>query len=78
MLNYKTECHGIWSNLPKNDNYIFFYIGYHLRKAGVDFHDLFKTLYFDLPFLEAKLRVCGPADLIQDYKTYGKLITSQV
>ncbi|XP_014282024.1 apoptotic protease-activating factor 1 isoform X2 [Halyomorpha halys] len=77
ILNYKAECKEIWSNLPKNDNYIFYYIGYHLRKAGGAFHDLFKSLYFDLPFLEAKLRVCGPADLIQDYKTYKGLITSQ-
>lgn len=77
ILNYKAECEGIWSNLPKNDNYIFYYIGYHLKRAGVAFHDLFKSLYFDLPFLEAKLRVCGPADLIQDYKTYHALITSQ-
>ncbi|CAH1401984.1 unnamed protein product [Nezara viridula] len=77
ILNYKDECQGIWSNLPKNDNYIFYYIGYHLKKAGVAFHHYFNNLYFDLPFLEAKLRVCGPADLIQDYKNYKSLITSQ-
>lgn len=40
--------------------------------------DVFSTLYFDLEFLQAKLRVTGPADLIRDFKKYRGLITNGV
>lgn len=73
MEEYRKSCNGEWSNLPKDDNYIFYYIGYHLKKAGMD--DLFSQIYFDLEFIEVKLRVTGPADLLRDFNKYKSLIS---
>jgi hypothetical protein len=66
---YKSVCGGDLSRLPRNDNYFFYYIGYHI--AGSKQYDMFPEWYFNLDFLDAKLKVAGPGDLLLDYKRYS-------
>lgn len=76
MLNaYNDVCHGDFSKLP-NDNYIFSYIGYHISEA--EMWDEFYSLFIDLNFIGAKLKVTGPGDLLVDYKKYRSYITRGV
>uniref|UniRef100_A0A224X5F0 Putative apoptotic protease-activating factor 1-like protein n=1 Tax=Panstrongylus lignarius TaxID=156445 RepID=A0A224X5F0_9HEMI len=69
---YMKVCNGDLSKLKEEDNYIFFYIGRHLKYAKM--YNLFPVLYFNLEFIEIKLKKAGPADVILDFKHYGNLI----
>ncbi|XP_050540508.1 apoptotic protease-activating factor 1-like isoform X2 [Daktulosphaira vitifoliae] len=69
---YKIYCKGNFAQLPKNDNYIFLYFGYHLKKA--ELFDEFAKWFLNLKFLESKIHVAGPADLLADLKKYKKYI----
>lgn len=62
--------------LPKNDNYIFLYFGYHLKNAGL--FDEFPLWFLNLKFLESKICATGPADLLTDLKKYRKYIIVKV
>lgn len=61
-----------YAKLP-NDNYIYTYLGHHLREAGMI--DKFADIYFDLHFLAAKVRAAGVADLLLDITRYKNYIT---
>lgn len=69
---YELTADGNYAALP-NDNYIYTYIGYHLRKAELP--EEFPRLYFNLHFLAAKARAAGVADLLLDLSRYKKDIT---
>lgn len=73
---YKITCNGNFAELPKNDNYIFLYFGYHLKNA--DMLEEFPRWFLNLKFLESKICVTGPADLLADLKKYRKYIAVQV
>lgn len=66
---YEDYCGGDLSKLPRDDNYIFYYIGYHIANAKL--YDRFTQWYFNLDFIEGKLKVAGPGDLLLDYKRYS-------
>lgn len=68
ISSYLRDCNHNLALLRKDDNYIFYYVGYHLANAKL-FH-YFEVWYFDLEFIEGKLKVAGPADLLLDYKRY--------
>lgn len=68
ITSYLRDCNHNLALLRKDDNYIFYYVGYHLANAKL-FHS-FEVWYFDLEFIEGKLKVAGPADLLLDYKRY--------
>lgn len=55
-----------------NDNYIFWFIGYHLYKA--EYCELFPTIFLHLNFISAKLRATGPSDLLNDLRKYQDYI----
>ena len=67
---YESLCNSDYSKLPQ-DNYIFQYIGYHLQGAG--YSDKF-NIYYNLKFIEAKIKATGIGDLLKDYKIYEKEI----
>lgn len=73
---YHVNCGGNFANLPKNDNYIFLYFGYHLKNADLLYK--FPKWFFNLKFLEAKICVTGPADLLTDLKKYRQYIVLNV
>lgn len=73
---YRDNCKGDFVQLPRNDNYIFLYFGYHLKNA--DLLEEFPKWFFNLKFLEAKISVTGPADLLTDFKKYRKYIVVHV
>lgn len=59
-------------SLLKDDNYIHYYIGYHIDHIGegglldgIEIDDIF----FDLKFIEKKLNL-DPRDLLVDYQNY--------
>lgn len=56
-----------------DDNYFYYYIGYHLIEAKME--DLFPKLYFDFEFLEEKLRTTGLANTLGDLYLYAKYIS---
>nr|CAH7740325.1 unnamed protein product [Callosobruchus chinensis] len=62
---------GDYSKLP-DDNYTLQFIGYHLSQA--EQFDKF-DVYFNLKFLEAKIRAVGKEDVLRDMEKYGKYIT---
>ncbi|XP_066999982.2 apoptotic protease-activating factor 1 [Anabrus simplex] len=64
---YRAVCGGNYAKLP-NDNYIFYYIGYHLYEAK--WLPMFKKLFLDLEFIGAKLKVTGPGDILVDFRKY--------
>uniref|UniRef100_A0A2H8TPT9 Apoptotic protease-activating factor 1 n=1 Tax=Melanaphis sacchari TaxID=742174 RepID=A0A2H8TPT9_9HEMI len=65
---YRDYCKGNFANLPKNDNYIFLYFGYHLKNA--DMLEEFPKWFLNLRFIESKICATGPADLLADLKKY--------
>lgn len=65
---------GNYTNLP-DDNYSFQFIGYHLFHAE-DFEKF--HIYFDLKFLECKLRAVGKEDVLRDMQKYQVYITRNV
>lgn len=71
---YKHITNNNFANLP-NDNYIFQYIGYHLKEAHL--FDEF-SIYFDLNFIGAKIKAIGTADLLRDFHLYRHHITRNV
>jgi len=73
---YRDYCKGNFANLPKNDNYIFLYFGYHLKNA--DMLEEFPQWFLNLRFIESKICVTGPADLLADLKKYKIFIVEQV
>jgi len=73
---YRDNCKGNFANLPKNDNYIFLYFGYHLKNA--DMLEEFPRWFLNLRFIESKICVTGPADLLADLKKYKQYIVVQV
>lgn len=73
---YRNYCKGNFANLPKNDNYIFLYFGYHLKNA--DMLEEFPQWFLNLKFIESKICVTGPADLLADLKKYKMYIVVQV
>jgi len=73
---YRDYCKGNFANLPKNDNYIFLYFGYHLKNA--DMLEEFPQWFLNLRFIESKICVTGPADLLADLKKYKIYIVVQV
>lgn len=72
---YVDACSNEFHKLP-DDGYIYFYLGYHIYKAGS--HHLFPTIYLDLQFVGEKIRVTGPADLLVDIKKYFDFIVCDV
>ncbi|XP_065223412.1 apoptotic protease-activating factor 1 isoform X2 [Planococcus citri] len=59
---------------PRDDNYIFLYLGYHLKEAGC--LSEFPKLYLDLEFIETKILIHGAADVLYDFKKYKDFITT--
>ncbi|XP_049289038.1 uncharacterized protein LOC125766955 [Anopheles funestus] len=59
-----------------NDDYFYFYIGYHIDQAVE--HDLFPELYQDFGFLEQKLRIAGLANTVGDLRKYQDKIFPHV
>lgn len=57
------------------DDYVLQYFGYHLQKAGM--LDKF-SVYFNLKFIAAKIKVVGCADLLRDFQLYRSYITKCV
>lgn len=59
----------------RNDNYILHYYGFHLCKAK-----LFKkfSIFFDLDFISAKIRIVSCADILRDFQIYHEHITNGV
>lgn len=51
-----------------DDNYFYYYIGYHLLEAKM--FDLFPKLYFDFEFLEGKIRAIGLPNTLGDLHIY--------
>ncbi|XP_039287824.1 apoptotic protease-activating factor 1 [Nilaparvata lugens] len=70
---YNTKCGGELWKLPV-DNYIHFYLGYHLENA--ERLDLF-SLFVNLQFVSAKIKAVGTTDLLNDYEKYEKYIATK-
>lgn len=75
IARYRDVCNDDFSQLPQ-DNYMFYYLGYHLTTA--EMYDLFPKVYLSLEFVEAKVRSVGSADLLADYRKYRDHITNKV
>lgn len=71
---YNRVTNNNYIHLP-NDNYTLQYIGYHLKESRE--FDKFK-IYLNLPFIEAKIRAAGHADVLRDMYTYEKYIIQGV
>uniref|UniRef100_A0A1Y1N3Z0 CARD domain-containing protein n=1 Tax=Photinus pyralis TaxID=7054 RepID=A0A1Y1N3Z0_PHOPY len=71
ISSYKRVSNDNFANLP-NDNYIYQYLGYHLKHAQC--YNEF-SVYFDLKFIGAKIKAIGTADLLRDYQLYKNYIT---
>lgn len=69
---YFAECNHYFGALP-DDNYILWFLGYHLYKA--EYTELFPQIYLNLPFISAKLRATGPSDLLNDFRKYKDYIS---
>ncbi|RZC36890.1 apoptotic protease-activating factor 1, partial [Asbolus verrucosus] len=72
-----SEYDDIMYKLPLDDpcaNYIFGYYGYHAKNAKL--YDKFEK-YFDLKFIENKIKRVGSADLLTDFDEYKDLITKR-
>ena len=72
---YFAECKNNYGALP-DDNYIFWFLGYHLYKA--EYTELFPRVYLNLSFISAKLRATGPSDLLNDFRKYKDYISETV
>lgn len=66
---------GDYSAIP-NDNYIYWFLGYHLYKA--EFFDEFPNIYLNLPFISAKIKATRPSDLLNDFRKYQDYIIGKV
>lgn len=71
--NYDLLINGNYAKLP-DDNYSFHFIGYHMSEAR-EFAKF--EMYFNLEFLEAKIRAVGKDDVLTDMETYRDLITGK-
>ncbi|XP_046440097.1 apoptotic protease-activating factor 1-like isoform X2 [Daphnia pulex] len=69
---YFAECKDNFGELP-DDNYIFWFLGYHLYKA--EYTEFFPRVYLNLSFVSAKLRATGPSDLLNDFRKYKDYIS---
>ena len=72
---YFAECKNNYGALP-DDNYIFWFLGYHLYKA--EYTELFPRVYLNLSFISAKLHATGPSDLLNDFRKYKDYISETV
>jgi len=72
---YLENCAYLFHKLP-DDNYIYFYLGYHLYKSGK--HHFFPEVYLNLLFIGEKIRITGPADLLVDIRKYQEFIVGDV
>ena len=66
---YFLGCNSNFGALP-DDNYIFWFLGYHLYKA--------EYTEFTLSFISIKLRATGPSDLLNDFRKYKDYISEIV
>jgi WD40 repeat protein len=71
-----SQCDEITNKSPDDPiaNYIFGYYGYHVKNA--ELYDKFDK-YFDLIFIENKIKRVGSADLLTDFDTYKDFITKK-
>lgn len=69
---YRKYCGYDFSKLP-DDNYIYSYIGHHLKEAKL--FGEFPKLYLDFGFIQAKIMHSGLTDLLLDLKKYRRYIT---
>lgn len=65
-------CNGDYSKLPR-DNYIYSYIGYHLKEG--ELFEKFSEIYLDFDFIQSKIYENGPGNLLIDLKKYRKYIS---
>lgn len=72
---YFADCKDNFGELP-DDNYIFWFLGYHLYKA--EYTEFFPLVYLNLSFVSAKLRATGPSDLLNDFRKYKDYISEIV
>ena len=72
---YLNNCQKNYGALP-NDNYIFWFLSYHIYKA--EYTHLFQEIYLNLDFISAKLRATGPSDLLNDFRKYEDYIKGSV
>ena len=72
---YLNNCQMNFGALP-SDNYIFWFLSYHLYKA--EYTHLFPMIYLNLDFISAKLRATGPSDLLNDFRKYEDYIKDSV
>jgi len=52
----------------RDDHYIFYYLIYHIKSAGL--LEKYKEKLFTLDYIMAKLAACGPNDMAEDLKLY--------
>ena len=76
IANYQEKFGKDFVDFPTDDNYIFLYLGYHLKEAG--YLDEFPKIYLELKFIEKKLLIHGAADVLYDFKKYKDYITNEV
>ncbi|XP_044258962.1 apoptotic protease-activating factor 1-like [Tribolium madens] len=72
-----SQCDEIITKSPSDDpiaNYIFGYYGYHAKNA--ELYNKFEK-YFDLRFIENKIKRVGSADLLTDFEVYRDFITKK-
>lgn len=62
-------------NFPE-DNYFYFYIGYHLKESQM--LEIFPRLFLDIGFLEQKLRITKLPNTLGDLNLYEKEIIGAV
>lgn len=72
---YFVKCKEDFGLLP-DDNYIFWFLGYHLYKA--EYVEFFPRIYLNLSFISSKLRATGPSDLLNDFRKYRDYISLNV
>lgn len=65
--NYRNRF-GSWHCVPKDDRYFLWYIGHHLKEAGLCQEMV--EIFTDLRFIQRKIQVTGAWDVINDYLRY--------
>lgn len=60
------------TSFVKNDEYFYYFIGYHLKKAGME--ELLQRLYLDFRFLGQNIKANGLQKTFGDMKHYKKEI----
>ncbi|XP_035230410.1 apoptotic protease-activating factor 1-like [Stegodyphus dumicola] len=63
-----------FTKLP-HDDYIHYYLGYHMFNA--EEYELLEKVYLDLGFVEQKLKLTDPRDLLADYQHYRKCFRNE-